>query len=69
MKNTEIAARLRRVERKCGRILREMALLRVALAPRESEIDEVIERLRLAAERMRERSAEERESHGKEGRQ
>ena len=67
-KNTKIAAlaaRMRRVERKCDRIIAEMSSLRKALAPQPSEIDEIIGHLHRTATALCEQSRNERRHYSR----
>lgn len=56
----EIAARVRRVERKCNSIIAEISALRNAMSPVPTEMDEVIGRLRRTAAELRRQSVAER---------
>lgn len=59
-KLSQISARICRVERKCNRIIAEVATLRNALTTPHSEIDEVIGHLHRTATALREQSRSER---------
>lgn len=60
-----ISARIARVERKCNRILHEIAALRKALIPQSSEIDDVINHLHRTATALREQSRSERKYYSR----
>ena len=55
-----IATRIGRVERKCNRLIAEVASLRKSLTPQHSDIDEVIGHLHRTATALREQSRNER---------
>lgn len=55
-----IAARIRRVERKCNRLIAEVAALRKALTPQPSELNDIIGHLHQTARALREQSQRER---------
>ena len=59
-KIAQIGARIRRVERKCNRLIAEVTALRKALTPQHSEIDDVIGHLHRTANALREQSERER---------
>lgn len=50
------ASRLDRIERKCDRILSELASIRRRISPRHDDIDTAIDRMHRNARRMREQS-------------
>lgn len=70
--NSKIAAmsaRIGRIERKCNRLLCEVASLRKALTPQYSDIDEVIGHLHRTAIALREQSKGERRYYSRNARE